>query len=120
MKFFITFLSLFMLLSFTPATVLAVVNSRVATYTSLDFTPKTKEPKPKWVKILEWAIPIFLLIAIILFFTSLGPSRGYLGGSSAIEKSDNFILCMIAFSVAVTSAMTLFVYRMIKVFKKRK
>ena len=119
MKLFILFLSLLTLLAFTPVRVFAVTHTYVHTRTTLYAQPKTAEPKPKWVKILEWAIPIFLLLAIILFFTSLGPSS-YLGGSGVIVKMGNFILCMIAFGIAITSALILFVHRMIKLIKNRK
>jgi hypothetical protein len=122
MKFLIISLSLFTLLALPSTPVLAVTHPSVHVHTTLNFEPKTAEPKPKWVKILEWAIPIFLLLAIILFATSLVRSSSafsILGGSSYIGKSDNFLLGLIAFGVAVASAMTLVVYRIIKVFKKR-
>ena len=122
MKLFILFLSLLTLLAVTPVPVLAVTHPH--TYVnSLDFKPQTAEPKPKWVKILEWAIPIFLLLTIVLFFMSLVPSSATIsvwGGGSYIGKSDNFILCMIAFGIAITSALILFVHRIIKLIKNRK
>ncbi len=116
MKLFILFLSLFMLLTYKPTTVLAVTKPYLSSYTSPIFTPKTKEIKPKWVKILEWAVLIFLLLAIILFLSSLGPASFW--GYHTIVKSMNFRLCLIAFGVAITSAMTLFARRMLKLIEK--
>lgn len=118
MKFPITFLSLFILLSFTPPSVSAVTQPYISSHSSMYFKPKTEETKPKWIKILEWTVPIFLIVGLIFFFSSLGPA-GY-WGFHTIVRPLNHTLFLIAFSIAVVSALTLFVNRIIGLFKKRK
>ena len=116
MKFLILLLSLFAFLSFTPTTVLAVANPRIYAYTSLDFKPKTEEPKPKWVKVLELMVPIFLVLGILLFFSSFN----YGLWLSILARPLNYRLSFVSLAIAASSAITLFVFRMITLIKKRK
>ena len=117
MKFFILFLTLFTLFSFTPSPVLAVVHSRIYVYTRLNAQPKTEKPKPKWIKIIERILPFSMAVGFVFAESSLG-NKGF--GPTEIVRPTNLIIGAILLIISLIIALILFVHRMIKLIKNRK
>jgi hypothetical protein len=117
MKFCIVFLSLFALLAFIPIPVCAVTHVYTPTRTPLDFEPKTAEPRPKWVKIIERILPFSMAVGFIFAQSSLG-SKGF--GTTQIVRPTNLIIGATLLILTFIIALTLFIHRMIKVFKNPK
>jgi hypothetical protein len=123
MKIFIAFMFLFFTNCLAPTAVSATVNVKTAVVYSvvsfdkpLIFKPVTKEFRPKWVKVLEWAIPIFLIVGIILFISCFNLSLW----APMIVRPLNYNLALVSFAISALSALTLFFYRIPKIVRELK
>jgi hypothetical protein len=123
MKIFIAFMLLFFTNCLAPTAISATVSVKMAVAHSVVFTDKTlifkpikKEFRPKWVKILEWAIPIFLIVGIIFFLSSFNLSFW----APMIIRPLNHNLALVSFAIATLSALTLFFYRIPKLVRELK
>ncbi len=117
MKLFILFLSLLMLLTFMPIPVFAVTHVYTHTRTTLDFKPKTVEPKPKWVKIIERILPFSMTLGFLFVQYSLG-SKGI--EPLEVVRPTNLIIGATLLIISLIIALTLFIHRMIKLIKDKK
>lgn len=118
MKYFTTIMLLLTALSTTPSYVLAIVKTNTSIHSSIYFKSEKEVLKPKWIKVLEWLFPIFMLLGIILFFSSLS-WKGYWTRENVIRPI-NFKLAIIALIIALIIGLILFSYRIINLIKKQK
>ena len=120
MKIFIAFSILFMVLSTVPTPILATIQSPLTINLRTDFRTnvrtETKPSRAKWERILEWAIPIFLILGIILYFSSLN----LFAFVSMIVRPINYNLALISFGISALCALTYFFCRIPKIVRDLK
>jgi hypothetical protein len=122
MKIFIAFMLLFFTNCLAPTAISAMANTKTAVAYSTNslskasnFRPKTETSKPKWIKVLEWMIPVFLVLGIILFISSFNLSLW----ASMLIRPVNYDLALVCFAIGALSALTHFSWGILKLFKKQ-